>query len=47
MAQIPGVHVETLGKPSSYSQLEIELMCKVAAAMNRGKLVVTAAPRGA
>jgi hypothetical protein len=40
----PGVHIETLHKPTDYSQSEIELARKVAAEMNRGKLVVCAAP---
>jgi hypothetical protein len=42
MAQIPGVHIETLGKPADYSQAEIDLACKLAFRLNRGKLVLCA-----
>jgi hypothetical protein len=42
--QIPGVHIETLHRPTDYSQAEIEFACTVAAHMNRGKLVLCVAP---
>jgi hypothetical protein len=44
MAQIPGVHVETLHKPTAYSLEQIELACKVAFHMNRGKLILCDTP---
>jgi hypothetical protein len=46
MASIPGVHIETLHKPTAYSQAEIDLACKVAFAMDRGKLVLVVKPEG-
>jgi hypothetical protein len=46
MAQIPGVHVETLDKPTSYTAEQIELACKVASVMNRGKLILCEPPEG-
>jgi hypothetical protein len=44
MASIPGVHIETLHKPTAYTAGQIELACKVAFHMNRGKLILLDAP---
>jgi hypothetical protein len=46
MSQIPGVHVETLRKPTLYTPAQIELACKVAFVMNRGKMILLAEPEG-
>jgi hypothetical protein len=46
MASIPGVHVETLGKPTDYTPAQIELACKVAFVMARGKLTLCEPPEG-
>jgi hypothetical protein len=46
MAQIPGVHVETLGRPTSYTLEQIELACRVAKELNRGKLLLCVKPEG-
>jgi hypothetical protein len=42
--QIPGVHIETLHKPTDYTEAEIENACKLAFILNRGKLVLCVAP---
>jgi hypothetical protein len=44
MASIPGVHIETLHKPTAYTAGQIELACKVAFHMNRGKLILCDTP---
>jgi hypothetical protein len=46
MAQVPGVHIETLRKPTEYTLEQIELACKVAFVMNRGKLTLCEPPKG-
>lgn len=42
--QIPGVHIETLQNPVRYSLAQIELACKVAGILDRGKLVLLEPP---
>lgn len=44
MAQIPGVHIETLRDPARYSPAQIERVCTIAAALNRGRLVLCEEP---
>jgi hypothetical protein len=44
--QIPGVHIETLVKPTRYSNEQIEFACRVAAMLNRGKLILLERPEG-
>jgi hypothetical protein len=46
MSQIPGVHIETLDKPTRYTPAQIETACRVAAMMNRGKLILVEPPEG-
>lgn len=46
MAQIPGVHVETLHNPVHYSGAQIENACRLAGALKRGRLVLCERPAG-
>lgn len=43
--QIPGVYIETIRNPALYSEREISNACKVAAQLNRGKLVLCIEPK--
>ena len=38
--------METLGKPTDYTLEQIEMACKVASVVNRGKLILCEPPRG-
>ena len=40
----PGVHIETLYSPSQYSAAQLERACLIAAALNRGKLILVEPP---
>jgi hypothetical protein len=44
MAQIPGVHIETLHNPVRYTYQQIENACAIAQMLNRGKLVICIPP---
>jgi hypothetical protein len=41
---IPGVHIETLFSPALYTASQLERACLIAAALNRGKLILVDAP---
>jgi hypothetical protein len=42
---IPGVHIETLQRPQDYSAKQLDLACKVAGLLGRGRLVLVEPPR--
>jgi hypothetical protein len=42
---IPGVHIETLHNPQEYAPKQLDLACKVAGALARGRLVLVEPPR--
>jgi len=42
---MPGVHIETLHDPATYTSVQIERACQVAAMLKRGKLVLVEPPR--
>lgn len=42
---LPGVHIETLRSPTAYAPEEIEMACRVAAWLHRGKLVLCVEPK--
>jgi hypothetical protein len=42
----PGVHVELLHNPLRYTHAQVELACRIAAALRRGKLVLVQPPAG-
>lgn len=44
--EILGVHIATLRAPTSYSDEQIELACRIAAILGRGRLVLVEPPRG-
>jgi hypothetical protein len=46
MAQIPGVHIETIRNPTLYTVEQIEQACRIAAQLNRGKLCLVEKPSG-
>jgi hypothetical protein len=43
--QIPGVHIETLRNPQTYTPKQLDLACKVAGLLNRGRFLLVEAPR--
>lgn len=45
--EILGVYIETLRDPRSYGNEQIELACRIAAILGRGRLVLVEPPRGA
>lgn len=45
MAQVPGVWIETLHRPTLYSQAQLERVCVIAARLNRGKFVLVEPPQ--
>jgi hypothetical protein len=42
---IPGVHIETLHLPQAYTAQQLDLACKVAGLLARGRLVLLESPR--
>jgi hypothetical protein len=42
---IPGIHIETLHSPQAYSPKQLDLACKVAGMLARGRLLLLEAPR--
>jgi hypothetical protein len=44
--EIPGVHIETLENPTHYTPAQIENACRLAAILNRGKLILLEPPKG-
>jgi hypothetical protein len=42
---LPGCHIETLSKPEEYTDRQLDLACRVAAALNRGLLVIVERPQ--
>lgn len=44
MSQLPGVFIETLTNPSAYSRVQLDQACVIAAALDRGKLVLAPPP---
>jgi hypothetical protein len=41
---IPGIHIETLHSPQAYTPKQLDLACKVAGALARGRLLLLEAP---
>jgi hypothetical protein len=41
----PGVHIETLYSPVRYTDTQLDQACRIAAWLNRGRLVLLEAPR--
>ena len=41
---LPEIHVETVGNPLRYSFAQIELACRIAHALNRGRFVLAERP---
>lgn len=44
MTQIPGVWVETIASPTAYTYQQVEGAVQVAAALDRGKFILTDPP---
>jgi hypothetical protein len=42
---IPGVHIETLKNPQEYTPAQLDLACKVAGLLGRGRLLLLEPPR--
>lgn len=42
---IPGVHIETLDPPTSYTSKQIEIATCIAAELNRGKFILVEPPK--
>jgi hypothetical protein len=42
---MPGVHIETLHKPQEYTEFQLEIACRVAGWLARGRLVLCEPPR--
>jgi hypothetical protein len=42
---IPGVHIETLHSPLEYSPKQLDLACKIAGLLGRGRLLLLEPPR--
>ena len=43
--QVPGVHIETLDDPRSYTPEQIERACRIASLLGRGRLVLVEPPK--
>ncbi len=43
--QTQGIHVETLQDPRTYSPVQIEMACRLAAVLGRGRLVLAEPPK--
>jgi hypothetical protein len=41
---VPGAYIETILPPQSYSSLQLDEACRIAAALNRGKFVLCVQP---
>jgi hypothetical protein len=42
---IPGIHIETLHAPQAYTPTQLDLACKVAGLLARGRLLLLEPPR--
>ncbi|WP_156028227.1 hypothetical protein [Candidatus Solirubrobacter pratensis] len=42
---IPGVHVETLHSPQAYTPQQLDLACRLAGVLARGRLLLLEPPR--
>jgi hypothetical protein len=42
---IPGVHVETLHNPQEYTAKQLDLACRLASLLQRGRLLLLEPPR--
>jgi hypothetical protein len=42
---IPGIHIETLHSPQAYTPKQLDLACKVAGLLARGRLLLVEPPR--
>jgi hypothetical protein len=42
---IPGIHIETLHSPQAYTSKQLDLACKVAGLLGRGRLLLVEPPR--
>jgi hypothetical protein len=42
---IPGVHVETLHSPQAYTPQQLDLACRLAGVLARGRLLLLESPR--
>jgi hypothetical protein len=42
---IPGIHIETLHSPQAYTPKQLDLACKVAGLLGRGRLLLVEPPR--
>jgi hypothetical protein len=45
MTQLPGTHIETVHPPQTYTDRQLEQASRIAAALNRGRLVLAEPPR--
>jgi hypothetical protein len=41
---IPGMHIETLDSPQAYTAKQLDLACKVAGLLGRGRLLLVESP---
>jgi hypothetical protein len=42
---IPGIHIETLQSPQAYTPQQLDLACKLAGLLARGRLLLVEPPR--
>jgi hypothetical protein len=42
---IPGIHIETLHSPQAYTPQQLDLACRLAGVLARGRLVLLEPPR--
>jgi hypothetical protein len=42
---IPGVHIETLHHPQAYTAAQLDLACRIAGLLGRGRLLLLEPPR--
>jgi hypothetical protein len=42
---IPGIHIETLHAPQAYTPQQLDLACRVAGLLARGRLLLLELPR--
>lgn len=45
MTPIPGAHITTLQSPVKYTEAQLEQVCRIAHALNRGNFVLCEQPR--
>jgi hypothetical protein len=41
----PGIHIETLQAPQAYTSQQLDLACKLAGLLGRGRLLLVEPPR--